>query len=384
MELEILSDKLSASSSADDLLTISVDIGDGRKDSIKINVASNPEQLALDFCTKHQLGAKAKILLADEIEKNLLNLPKRALLALPLQATLSTGHGSSTPGDLTESTLKFSPNIKEKEKTKELKQVRQLKTCLYKPSVKKSSLALPPETKDLQSKVLSKTLGTHKKSYSSLLRPADSKNFALSPYLFNSKAMESPPRSRNSPRPGLQGKSNQTSPDPQKKIINLGSPNRSDQLIRKMKEKSYSRIFQMLNPDNSGRITALTVQDAPKTKEISIISPVIEEMKTMNETLNFQEFFDAMEILMKFLTLNDKNFILIPSKNKIEQKPEVKTRAKTIHSIPDLYDRCVSKKNDSIRRMAAAREQTEQIELQECFFQPNLGQSCKSSSKRSC
>ena len=197
MEFEILSDNLSASSSGEDLLTLSIDMGDGRKDLIKIYQSSNPEQLALEFCSKHQLGAKSKLIITDEIEKNLLILPKRTKLDFPIHSSLSTGQGSSTPGEFTESTLKFSPGPQ----IKASPQVRQLKSCLYKP------ICASPEQgagKLVENRVIkgsnqfmygnyanfakptSTLKPSHKKSYSNLIRPADPNSIHLSPNIFKS------------------------------------------------------------------------------------------------------------------------------------------------------------------------------------------------------
>ena len=54
-----------------EILILSIDIGDGRRDIIKVHEKSSVDKLAIEFCSKHKLGAKAKIALADEIEKKL-------------------------------------------------------------------------------------------------------------------------------------------------------------------------------------------------------------------------------------------------------------------------------------------------------------------------
>ena len=54
-----------------EILIITIDVGDGRKDQIRAYEQDDSDQLALDFCYKHKLGARAKLLLADEIEKYL-------------------------------------------------------------------------------------------------------------------------------------------------------------------------------------------------------------------------------------------------------------------------------------------------------------------------
>lgn len=377
MEFEILSDNLSASSSGEDLLTLSIDMGDGRKDLIKIYQSSNPEQLALEFCSKHQLGAKSKLIITDEIEKNLLILPKRTKLDFPIHSSLSTGQGSSTPGEFTESTLKFSPGPQ----IKASPQVRQLKSCLYKP------ICASPEQgagKLVENRVIkgsnqfmygnyanfakptSTLKPSHKKSYSNLIRPADPNSIHLSPNIFKS--------------PENLKKTYQASPSPTLKNNNNSknkckSPGRTEKLFNQMKIKAYRRIFDLLNPDSNGVINSLSIQNVSKEmKELAIISPILEELNIMNETLNFNEFFDAMEILMKFLNVSEKNLILVGDKSKIKSEISTQSR-KNIRQIftgPDLYERCMTKKNESTRRLNSEREKKEKRELEECFFQPNL------------
>ena len=70
MDSEILSDSLSHEELGDEILLLSIDIGDGRKGQIKIHEKDNSDQLALEFCSKHCLGARTKFVLAEEIEKN--------------------------------------------------------------------------------------------------------------------------------------------------------------------------------------------------------------------------------------------------------------------------------------------------------------------------
>ena len=55
----------------EEILIITIDIGDGRKDEIRAYEHDDSDQLALDFCFKHSLGVRAKMLLTDEIEKYL-------------------------------------------------------------------------------------------------------------------------------------------------------------------------------------------------------------------------------------------------------------------------------------------------------------------------
>lgn len=374
MEYEILSDNLSVISSGDELLVLSIDIGDGRKDKITVLNSSTPDQLALDFCSKHRLGAKAKILLSDEIEKNLSSIqPQLKPLKYAAHSGLSTspGQGSYTPVNLTENTEKFSPVQQEASKIPPSSTIRKLNGCLYssfsptkivpKKLPEKKVSPKPPPVKSI-----------HKKSYSTLLKPAEINNCALSPNLFLS------------PQKTVKNvKSNKASPIRLSQTVKGTSPisNKTDRIVKKLKFKSYKRIFEKLNPDSTGVISSYTVQQLSNNnfKEYILIYPIIEEMNIMKETLNFQEFYDAMEILMKFLTVSEKNSILLPEKEKIVEpvKEIKKNRGKIIG--PDLYERGVLRKNDIWRKVLQKKEFKEQSELQECFFHPNISGSSRRS-----
>jgi len=374
MEYEILSDNLSVISSGDELLVLSIDIGDGRKDKITVLSSSSPDQLALDFCSKHRLGAKAKILLSDEIEKNLSNIqPHLKPLPYAGHSGLSTspGQGSYTPVNLTENTEKFSPVQQEVLKISPSSTIRKLNGCLYKSnSPNKIVPKKLPEKKVNPPPPPVKSV--HKKSYSTLLKPAETNNCALSPNLFLNpqKTVKNVISLKTSPK-----RLSQTAKGTSTVC------NKSEIIVKKLKLKSYKRIFEKLNPDSTGVISSCTVQEVSENdfKEYILIYPIIEEMNIMKETLNFQEFYDAMEILMKFLTVSEKNSIILPEKEKnVEPVRETKKIRGRING-PDLYERGVLRKNDTWRKVLQEKEFKEQIELQECFFYPNISGSSRRS-----
>ena len=79
-----------------EILIITIDIGDGRKDQIRAYEHDDSDQLALDFCYKHKLGSKAKLLLADEIE-NYLNIALARVQAKNASNDLSKEASGQTP-----------------------------------------------------------------------------------------------------------------------------------------------------------------------------------------------------------------------------------------------------------------------------------------------
>lgn len=373
MENEILSDNLSVLSSGDELLILSIDIGDGRKERITVLSESSPDQIALDFCSKHRLGAKAKILLTDEIEKNLSSVQLQ-LKSLPYAAhsglSTSPGQGFYTPVVLTENTEKLSPPQPEAAKIETQPKILKLNGCLYKN--KSPNKAIPtklPEKKIIPKAIPAKSV--HKKSYSNLIKPANANTCAISPNLFQSPQ-----------RPEKNFVSSRASPLQLSRSVKEVSPasNKTERIIKKLKFKSYKRIFEKLKPDSNGIISSYTVEQASSNlKELKLISPILEEMNVMNETLNFQEFYDAMEILMKFLTVSEKNSILMPEKVKTLEPVEEAKKTKGRFNGTDLYERGILKKNDTWRRLQQEKEDKDRIELKECFFHPNISGSSRRS-----
>jgi hypothetical protein len=54
-----------------EVLILSIDLGDGRKNKLIVHENDNPELLAIEFCQKNMLGPRIKLAICDEIEKNL-------------------------------------------------------------------------------------------------------------------------------------------------------------------------------------------------------------------------------------------------------------------------------------------------------------------------
>ena len=108
-----------------------------------------------------------------------------------------------------------------------------------------------------------------------------------------------------------------------------------------------------------------------------ILSPLLEELKKLNETLSFQEFFNAMELLMKSLTPTEKNILLMTGKSKQQPvveynfKPKINQIQKT-QPRNDMYERGLQKKREIWRRIMHEKEEKEKAEMKECIFKPNI------------
>lgn len=49
---------------------------------------------------------------------------------------------------------------------------------------------------------------------------------------------------------------------------------------------------------------------------LKVLNPLIKELVELDEVLNFSEFYESMEILMRYLSPTEKNIILATSKPK--------------------------------------------------------------------
>lgn len=148
--------------------------------------------------------------------------------------------------------------------------------------------------------------------------------------------------------------------------------------MKKIKYQRYKEIFAMLIPDSKGLISRETVYKSVLPLGVrKLISPLIEELQELNETLDFNEFYDAMEMLMKSLTPGDKSAILLPAKPKPAPKEEYDFKPKTnvgqgIVSNFGLYERGVQKKQEISRRIEKEKEVIHEAEMKECKFVPKI------------
>lgn len=91
---------------------------------------------------------------------------------------------------------------------------------------------------------------------------------------------------------------------------------KSEQMIQKIRKTRYEEIFNDFLPDTKGFITRETIYKAklqPKLKDM--IKPLIEEIEQNDEKLNFNDFCEAMEILMKTLSQGEKTELMRMPKN---------------------------------------------------------------------
>ena len=95
------------------------------------------------------------------------------------------------------------------------------------------------------------------------------------------------------------------------------SSQQSEKILKRIKELRYRQIFDDLRPDEHERITPEGIKRStlsPRTYRI--LTPLLKEMESLYEKLNFYEFCESMEILMKVLRPDERSIVLKICKTK--------------------------------------------------------------------
>ena len=154
--------------------------------------------------------------------------------------------------------------------------------------------------------------------------------------------------------------------------LELAGKERNEELLVRKKRTRYLEIFQAMNPCNVEKIyfDVLTTQFLDP-EVVKVIYPLLQEMEETGEKLDFEEFFDSVENLCKYLTPEER-YVLIKEKPKPEVKFEVKPRLSS--STGRMYSRSVKFKEDADSKLNAERIKKSDNELKECTFHPKITQ----------
>ncbi|CAG9332953.1 unnamed protein product [Blepharisma stoltei] len=149
---------------------------------------------------------------------------------------------------------------------------------------------------------------------------------------------------------------------------------KSDEIYSKLKYDRYLYIFQNLKPDLNGEISAETIKMHTVDPAIyKVISPLMEELEMVEVTLDFDEFFDSLENLMKALTPEERNVVLSRGKreNSARNTPQ-KSRSSSVKTIHKFYERSLEFKQKVDRKLEEERKRKELEELNGCTFHPRI------------
>lgn len=85
----------------------------------------------------------------------------------------------------------------------------------------------------------------------------------------------------------------------------------SEALLEKMKVKRFITLFQILDSNGDGLVSAQKIDISQlKPELLEIMTPLFWEMEELGQTLDWHEFVDAWKLLYNTLNICDKNKLL--------------------------------------------------------------------------
>lgn len=159
----------------------------------------------------------------------------------------------------------------------------------------------------------------------------------------------------------------------------LESKNRSDRILQKAKIERYYEIYQTLSPNHNGEISAQGISLEKIDIEVfAIIRPLLEELESLNQSLNFEEFCESMDNLLRTLSPLEKNTITMKRKFKEDDANlsihRVASVSKSQLSVDqsEIYERQMEIREKATKRLEMEREKKKAKELDGCTFQPRI------------
>ena len=106
--------------------------------------------------------------------------------------------------------------------------------------------------------------------------------------------------------------------------------NSTSKIIEKKKGEAFSKIFEWLDSDRDGEISAEKIDISPLSADLlEVLSPLFVEMEELSQALDAEEFIDAVGRLYESVSMPEKNILLLkPSKrdrsisNKRKHEPD--------------------------------------------------------------
>ena len=155
----------------------------------------------------------------------------------------------------------------------------------------------------------------------------------------------------------------------------------SERLLRKKRRARYEELFELLNPDENKEISAGRVVVENIEREVLVlIAPLLEELEALKVTLNFEEYCEAMDALVKTLTPPQKAKLLNYAKkdqnegNSGSYQPAINSYRGSARfqqrSRTPFYERIMEQRQRLAQKIEAQKQLQRDREVQECSFQP--------------
>jgi hypothetical protein len=147
---------------------------------------------------------------------------------------------------------------------------------------------------------------------------------------------------------------------------------RTEHLIKIAKKRRFREVFEQLNPDDQDIISYRRIN--PKFVEplvLRLMQPLLDELREEEETLDFEQFSNSMDNLLKILAPDERDVFLISRKNR-EDLSQTSHGKKSVSAVEGsaVYMRQVEKKLGVQARLELEREKKVRNELNGCTFHP--------------
>jgi hypothetical protein len=157
----------------------------------------------------------------------------------------------------------------------------------------------------------------------------------------------------------------------------------SDKIFHDFRQRQYERLFITLDSDCDGFISANAIRiDQVDVKALEILTPFFEELQTSEETLDFMQFCNKMDVLCKGLNVAQRSTLLKKETKQetveAERKPFISQTSvilaeKKRSSMPgDMYERLTAANKMTEMRVQKIKEEKEKEASKECTFRPSL------------
>lgn len=157
----------------------------------------------------------------------------------------------------------------------------------------------------------------------------------------------------------------------------------SDKIFHDFRQRQYERLFKTLDSDGDGYVSANAIRiDQIDLKALEILTPFFEELQSSEETLDFSQFANRMDVLCKGLNVAQRAALLKKETKQETEEPErrpyisqtsVILAEKKRSSMPaDMYERLTASNKMTEMRMQKIKEDKEKEMTKECTFKPSL------------
>lgn len=149
---------------------------------------------------------------------------------------------------------------------------------------------------------------------------------------------------------------------------------KSERILQRVKVQRFLYLFKALNPNQENQIIGKNIAYTSLEPQLQeLMKPFLEELVELDEPLNFEEFYDSMENLLKLLTPQEKAVFL--GRKKQKETPPAKSTNKALPSPRNnIYERHLEKQRQKQLKVETQVKLNEEKELKDCTFKPKIKQ----------